>query len=238
MISTVQLISEPTISINVHSNAILSEGPVGASAYEIAVSNGYAGTAAEWVTTLQGIDHTAHTSGDGSPGTVDEYTLYEDVAETVSKGTFSVYNGQDGSGGGVNRPFDTLALELSQTEIVLQEGHLGEIVITNYDEHFVVMSSNDDILTIVGDKIKVKAPYTDLAPVESFNITVSLYYKYEGVLHVYADTDIILNVLNVDNMLEVVDSNLHTSYIGSQLIVPATMAISSFAELINMEEIS
>ena len=44
------------------------------------------------------IDHIAKTSGTGAAGTVDVYTAWGDVAETVSLGTFNVYNGQDGTG--------------------------------------------------------------------------------------------------------------------------------------------
>lgn len=49
------------------------------------------------------IDHVSRTSGDGSPGSTDVYTLWKDAAETVEVGSFSVYNGRDGqvsSGGG------------------------------------------------------------------------------------------------------------------------------------------
>ena len=44
------------------------------------------------------VDHIAQTSGTGAAGTVDVYTAWGDVAETVSLGTFNVYNGQDGTG--------------------------------------------------------------------------------------------------------------------------------------------
>lgn len=44
------------------------------------------------------VDHIAQTSGTGAAGTVDVYTVWGDVAETLSLGTFHVYNGQDGTG--------------------------------------------------------------------------------------------------------------------------------------------
>lgn len=44
------------------------------------------------------VDHIAKTSGTGAAGTVDMYTVWGDVAETVNLGTFNVYNGQDGTG--------------------------------------------------------------------------------------------------------------------------------------------
>lgn len=44
------------------------------------------------------VDHIAKTSGTGAAGTVDVYTAWGDVAETISLGTFNVYNGQDGIG--------------------------------------------------------------------------------------------------------------------------------------------
>ena len=46
----------------------------------------------------QKVDHISKTSGTGAAGTVDVYTAWGDVAETVSLGTFNVYNGQDGTG--------------------------------------------------------------------------------------------------------------------------------------------
>ena len=41
----------------------------------------------------------SRTSGDGSEGTTDIYTLWADVGQTVAVGTFDVYNGADGTGG-------------------------------------------------------------------------------------------------------------------------------------------
>ena len=46
----------------------------------------------------QKVDHISKTSGTGAAGTTDMYTVWGDVAETVSLGTFNVYNGQDGIG--------------------------------------------------------------------------------------------------------------------------------------------
>ncbi len=48
----------------------------------------------------QGIDHTRRTTGNGAAGSTDTYTVYGDVGETVIIGTFSVYNGVDGTGTG------------------------------------------------------------------------------------------------------------------------------------------
>ena len=44
------------------------------------------------------VDHISQTSGTGASGTVDVYTVWGDVAETVNLGTFNVYNGTDGTG--------------------------------------------------------------------------------------------------------------------------------------------
>lgn len=77
------------------------KGDTGDSAYEIAVSVGYEGTEEEWVESLKGETGDAGvgvasielTSGDGSPGTTDTYTV------TLTNGditTINVYNGRDG----------------------------------------------------------------------------------------------------------------------------------------------
>lgn len=44
------------------------------------------------------VDHISKTSGTGAGGTTDVYTVWGDVAETISLGTFIVYNGVDGAG--------------------------------------------------------------------------------------------------------------------------------------------
>jgi hypothetical protein len=53
----------------------------------------------------QGIDHVSFTSstgggGAGQEGETDTYTVWGDVGETINLGTFLVYNGADGAGGG------------------------------------------------------------------------------------------------------------------------------------------
>lgn len=62
----------------------------------------------------QGIDHVSRTAGDGSPGTTDTYTVWGDVGETINLGTFTVYNGADGSSGGNNVVVINLAGEVGQ----------------------------------------------------------------------------------------------------------------------------
>ncbi len=44
------------------------------------------------------VDHITRTTGDGSEGTTDVYTMYQDAGETESLGTFDVYQGADGGG--------------------------------------------------------------------------------------------------------------------------------------------
>jgi len=44
------------------------------------------------------IDHISRTVGTGLPGSTDTYTAWADLAETISLGTFDVYNGRDGDG--------------------------------------------------------------------------------------------------------------------------------------------
>ena len=48
----------------------------------------------------QDVDHVSKTSGTGTAGTTDTYTVWLDAGETVSAGTFNVYNGADGLGAG------------------------------------------------------------------------------------------------------------------------------------------
>ena len=45
-----------------------------------------------------GIHHIVRTSGSGSPGTMDTYTMYGDEDEEIVLGTIDVYNGADGTG--------------------------------------------------------------------------------------------------------------------------------------------
>jgi len=47
-----------------------------------------------------GIDHVSQTAGTGAPGTTDTYTMWADIAGTISLGTFLVTNGANGGGGG------------------------------------------------------------------------------------------------------------------------------------------
>ena len=44
------------------------------------------------------IDHVSKTAGTGLSGSTDTYTIWLDVGETISVGTFNVYNGADGTG--------------------------------------------------------------------------------------------------------------------------------------------
>ena len=44
------------------------------------------------------IDHVSKTAGTGLSGSTDTYTIWLDVGETISAGTFNVYNGMDGTG--------------------------------------------------------------------------------------------------------------------------------------------
>ena len=55
------------------------------------------------------IDHVSKTAGTGLSGSTDTYTIWLDVGETISAGTFNVYNGADGLGVGdmVKAVYDT-----------------------------------------------------------------------------------------------------------------------------------
>jgi len=48
---------------------------------------------ANWTVFAGGISHVERTSGDGSPGTTDTYTIYQDPGTANPIGTFDVYNG-------------------------------------------------------------------------------------------------------------------------------------------------
>lgn len=81
------------------------DGAEGLSAYEVAVNGGFVGTELEWLESLKGvdgvdgsngisIDHVSKVSGTGAPGTTDTYEVWLDAEETISAGTFTVFNGQ------------------------------------------------------------------------------------------------------------------------------------------------
>lgn len=89
----------------------------GPSAYDVAVANGFSGTEGEWLASLvgeqgdpgdpgtdgRGIVSIVRTSGDGSPGTNDTYTItYSDT----STSTYTVHNGSDGTNGSPGSPGD------------------------------------------------------------------------------------------------------------------------------------
>ena len=62
----------------------------GASAYEIAVRNGYTGTEAEWIRSLQGVDGVNGKDGEDYKGAYDAYDLYLSAKENEGfDGTFS-----------------------------------------------------------------------------------------------------------------------------------------------------
>ena len=44
------------------------------------------------------VDHVTRTIGTGAAGTTDTYTVWGDLGETINLGTFTVYNGTDGTG--------------------------------------------------------------------------------------------------------------------------------------------
>lgn len=48
----------------------------------------------------ENVDHISKTDGTGLGGSTDTYTMWQDAAETIPLGTFTVYNGADGNGVG------------------------------------------------------------------------------------------------------------------------------------------
>jgi hypothetical protein len=83
-------------------------GPIGATG--AAGTNGIDGEQGEPGEAGQGIDHISFTSstgtGRGEQGETDTYTIWGDAGETISLGTFDVYNPLDGSEGLTDAPSD------------------------------------------------------------------------------------------------------------------------------------
>lgn len=82
-------------------------GPDGASAYDVAVEDGFVGTVSQWLASLvgapgldgddgRGIVSIARTAGTGAAGTTDTYTITFTDATTT---TFEVVNGANGADG-------------------------------------------------------------------------------------------------------------------------------------------
>ena len=77
-----------------------SDGAEGLSAYEVAIARGFVGTELQWLESLNGvdgvsIDHVSKVSGTGALGTTDTYEVWLDAGETVSAGTFTIFNGHN-----------------------------------------------------------------------------------------------------------------------------------------------
>lgn len=94
------------------------KGEDGKSAYALAVEAGFTGSLQEWLASLKGADGrgivaVARTSGDGSAGTVDTYTItYTD--NTTS--TFTVRNGSNGAPGPQGPPGAAVQIDASLTQ--------------------------------------------------------------------------------------------------------------------------
>ena len=75
------------------------QGPEGKSAYQLAVENGFVGTVAEWIASLQGngigIERIEKT-GTSDNGLIDTYTIYYTDGSSY---TYTVTNGVDGEDG-------------------------------------------------------------------------------------------------------------------------------------------
>ena len=71
------------------------------------------------------VDHISQTSGTGAPGTADGYTAWADAGETISLGSFSVYNGVNGVTGGIVKPTTTGSTMDLSVNSVLRTGTLG-----------------------------------------------------------------------------------------------------------------
>ena len=102
------------------------DGVDGDSAYEIWINLGNTGTEQDFIDSLNGedgtdgtgLDHVSFTSSTGGgaagqPGETDTYTVWGDVGETISLGTFDVYNGADGTNGVAGQTVDHVSFTSS-----------------------------------------------------------------------------------------------------------------------------
>jgi hypothetical protein len=95
---TITYTDETTATFTVTNGADGKDGRDGLSAYEIAVENGFEGTAAEWIASLKGngigVDYISKT-GTSEDGRIDTYAIHYTDGSTYA---FTVTNGKDGTG--------------------------------------------------------------------------------------------------------------------------------------------
>lgn len=116
-ISNVQLINEELI-VTLTNNTIFNLG-------DIVGGNG------------QSIDHVSLTSGTGTPGTTDTYTVWGDLGETINLGTFTVYNGAngiDGTNGDDAIGIDTINFVNNELIITLTDSSIINVDLSTLDE--------------------------------------------------------------------------------------------------------
>jgi len=88
---------------------------------------------ANWTTFSGGISHVERTSGDGSPGTTDTYTIYQDPGTANPISTFEVYNGADGLGGDMEKAtYDPQTIEADSFDRANHTGTQGASTISDF----------------------------------------------------------------------------------------------------------
>ncbi len=130
-------------------------------------------------------------------------------------------------------------ISVSATELTLNEGATGEVIIENFDEFLypvILISDHDSIIAINKDKILVTAPpLEDDETVKTIYINIRLGYSEKGILHIYEGINLVLNIVQTIDSLSIIDTNLDNNYVGSQVLISETIEPESFDTLTNIE---
>ena len=132
----------------------------------------------------QGVDHTAFdstTNPGGTPGAAgytDTYTVWGDEDETIDLGSFIVYNGEDGEGGGDCCPKITTAVNAGGATITIST--LNAVIINKYS-----LTSYSNFLlpatAAVGDYVEIIDAKTSLPSQTRITANTGQTIFYSGV---------------------------------------------------------
>lgn len=129
------------------------QGSTGASAYEVAVANGFQGTEQEWLQSLigpqgddgRGIVSIVRTAGTGAAGTYDTYTISFTDGSTT---TYQVYNGKDGAKGDKGDPGPNVISSETATEYNgLLKGDGEKVVVAEAGTDYATPSNVADAIS-------------------------------------------------------------------------------------------
>lgn len=159
------------------------------------------------------VDHVSKTAGTGAPGTTDTYTLWQDVGETVSLGTFTAYNGADGLGTG-----DMLASVYDPTGIYASafsvDNHLDGITNKVYTAAEEVKLANIEAgATADQTDLEIEALYEALPDTNKYTDAEKLKlaeFKIDDV----NITNKIGNPIHIDTYLEVFNHSYSSGILG------------------------